>query len=215
MHYQLQLQHFTFNGMRTGVYVPDVTQVQQWYYQQKNIDDTVMFPYWSKIWPAAYGMAEFLIEHSHLLLNKKVLELAAGLGLPSLIAARYAATVCCSDHAADARAVVQESVAYNALTNVEVRQLDWQQLPSKVNADIVLMSDVNYEPAMFETLYNILHRLLNDNIAVVLSTPQRLIAKPFIESIMPFVTQRQNIEINTDDITMPVTVLVLKRALQT
>lgn len=211
MHYNLQLQHFTFNEISTGIYVPDAAQVQQWYNHQKHSDDTAMFPYWSKIWPAAYAMAAFLTEHPHFIINKNVLELGAGLGLPSLAAARYAASVCSSDHAADAIAVIEQSVAYNKLTNMEVQQLDWQKLPQALNADVVLLSDVNYEPEKFDALYNMLTNFLHNNALAILSTPQRLMAKSFIEKIMPYITWQQNINVNEDDAIIPATVFVLRK----
>lgn len=48
------------------------------------------FPYWSKCWPSAIALSNFIAKNQALIQDKQVLELATGLGLPSLVAARFA-----------------------------------------------------------------------------------------------------------------------------
>jgi methyltransferase-like protein 23 len=211
MPYPLQLQHFTFSETSIDIYVPDAAFVQQQYLQQQAIDAAAIFPYWAKIWPAAYAMSEFLTVHPHYLKNKKVLELACGLALPSLIAAKYANRVCSSDCAADAVEIVQQSVEYNGFQNISTAMLNWEQLPPGINADILLLSDINYEPAKFNALYNMLSAFLNNGTTIILSTPQRLMAKPFIERLLPYVIQQEDtvVQQNMDEVALPATVFVL------
>ena len=210
MIYQLHLQHFVFKEISIAVYVPDKLHVQKLYQQLKCIDEAAPFPYWAKVWPAAYALSTFITAHPDFIKNKKVAELAAGLALPSLVAANYAATVYCSDHSADAIEVVKESVLYNRFTNMQVTVQDWQQLPVDFAADVVLLSDINYAPESFDPLYNMLLLFLSKGITVILSTPQRLMAKPFIERILPFVIQQENIDVQDNDTTVHITVFVLK-----
>jgi len=210
MIYQLHLQHFVFKEISIAVYVPDKLHVQKLYQQLKCIDEAAPFPYWAKVWPAAYALSTFITAHPDFIKNKKVAELAAGLALPSLVAANYAATVCCSDQSADAIEVAQQSISYNSLTNMQAQVLDWQQLPVDFTPDVVLLSDINYAPEIFDSLYNMLVLLLNKEITVILSTPQRLMAKPFIEKILPFVIQQENTDVQDNDTTVIITVFVLK-----
>ena len=84
--------------------------------------------------------------HPDIINGKKVLELAAGLGLPSIVAAHYAEHVCCSDYIEDAVDAARQNVLHNRLHNVDCRVYNWNDLPDDLSADILLMSDVNYEP---------------------------------------------------------------------
>ncbi|CAN5790894.1 hypothetical protein BH10BAC2_BH10BAC2_47250 [soil metagenome] len=213
MTYQLQLQHFIFNEVAIDMFVPDAAHVQQWYLQQQTLDAAAIFPYWSKVWTAANAMALFITAHPHCIKNKKVLELACGLALPSLIAAKYASHVCCSDYVQDAVEVVMQSVKYNAFRHVACAVLDWEKLPPEIAADVILLSDINYEPEKFDALYKMLSVFLNKGSTIILSTPQRLMAKPFIERLLSFVIQQENIDVQENDSTTitPATVFVLSR----
>lgn len=212
MAYRLQLQHFTFNEVAIGMYVPDAAHVQQWYIQQKVIDDNAIFPYWSKVWTAAYALAAFITAHPYYIENKKVLELACGLALPSLVAAKYASHIWCSDNVPDAVEVVKQSVMFNGFKNVTATVLDWEKIPAEIVADVILLSDINYEPERFDALYNLLSLFLHNGTTIILSTPQRLMAKPFIERLRPFVIQQENTDIQENGVAAitPAVVFVLR-----
>jgi predicted nicotinamide N-methyase len=48
---------------------------------------------------------------------------------------------------------------------------------------VLLLSDINYDPIVFDALYLMLDKLIQNNTTIILATPQRLIAKSFIEKI--------------------------------
>ena len=94
--------------------------MQQAYEKQLQTDPTTPTPYWAQVWPSAYALCEFIATQPEWLQNKKVLELAAGLGLPSLLAAQVATEVVCSDHVPAAVELMQQSIEKNQLTNIKV-----------------------------------------------------------------------------------------------
>lgn len=190
----LQLQHLERPGYTIDLFVPNAQEVQRQYYQQKQVQTTVPFPHWTKLWPAALAMSDYIYQHPELVQNKNVLELAAGLGLPSLVAARYAKRVCCSDYLEEAVATMTQSARHLQLANVTCQLLDWNHLPHELTADVLLLSDINYDPEHFPTLYQVLHQFLQQGTTILLTTPQRLMAKPFIEKLLPFC--RQQFEMN-------------------
>src|SRR5690349_17663578 len=98
----LHHQTYQWETHRLKLCVPDAGYVQRLYRGQKHNNPKTPFPYWTQVWPAALAMAEFIVYHPAYVQNKKVLELAAGLGLPSLVAARWADEVFCSDYLPDA-----------------------------------------------------------------------------------------------------------------
>jgi len=74
-----------------------------------------------------------------------------------------------------------------------------------------LVRDIKYEPAAFETIYKVIENFLNAGTIILLSTPQRLMAKPFIERLVPFCILQKEITVKE---TLPetiCTVLVLKK----
>jgi predicted nicotinamide N-methyase len=115
-----------------------------------------------------------------------VLELAAGLGLPGQVAAHVAAAVVISDYMPQAVEMAASSVAVNGLTNVRCRVLDWNALPDDLEADVLLLSDINYEPSAFERLHSVLLDFLGRGSTILLATPQRLMAKSFIARLIPY-----------------------------
>lgn len=209
----LTLQTIQRTGYQATLFVPDAQQVQQAYYQQKQTHPDTPFPHWTKLWHSALALSDFLQQHTELIQDKTVLELAAGLGLPSLLAARYATQVCCSDYLPEAVNVIARSAAYNQLSNIEARLLNWYQLPDNLHADVVLLSDINYDPAAFAQLYQVLSGFIQADSTIILSTPQRLMAKPFIERLLPWSRQHVAMEISVAEQTETISVFVLSNNL--
>lgn len=173
----------------------------------------VAFPYWAKVWPSSIALAAFIQRNSHLLANKKVAELAAGLALPSVVAATYAKLVWCSDLSAEAMQVAAESAASLHLKNITFEALDWNNLPRDFNAEVVLLSDINYDPAVFENLENVLIMLLNKGCTLLLATPHRLMAKPFIEKLTPYIREKHEECVKENNETTFISILVLRTTL--
>ncbi|WP_205511005.1 class I SAM-dependent methyltransferase [Longitalea arenae] len=195
MSVSLELQHLERPGYNIDLFVPNAQEVQDKYLQQKQEEVQVSFPHWTKLWPAALAMADFIHEHPELFQNKDVLELAAGLGLPSFVAARYAKTVCCSDYQEEAVATMARSAEHLQRLNVSCRLLNWNHLPANLTADVLLLSDINYDPGQFDQLYRVLQRFLQQGTIVLLTTPQRLMAKPFIEKLLPWISEQYEMNI--------------------
>lgn len=200
----LQLKQLQRPGYTIDLYIPNAQEVQNSYFQQKQVQQ-VPFPHWTKLWPAALAMGDFLHEHPELVKDKKVLELAAGLGLPSFVAARYANTVCCSDYLEEAVAAMRKTAQHLQLNNVTCELLDWNHLPDDLTTDVLLLSDINYDPEQFDRLYLVLQRFIQQGTLIILTTPQRLMAKPFIEKLLPLC--KQQYEMTADNTSISLLVL--------
>lgn len=206
----LVLQSFDLGKKEVSLYVPQLAAVQKWYAQQKKVDKQATFPYWAQVWPAAIALSQFITNHPKYTKNKTVLELAAGLGLPSLAAAPLAKMVACTDYISEAVEVAQQSAVYNGFDNVHCYTLDWNTLPSNLDTEVLLMSDVNYEPQQFEVLYAVLQRFLQKGTTILLSTPQRLMAKPFILQLLPFTILQQQVYVQQPIEEVTITIMVLQ-----
>ena len=191
MEFGLQLQTFTIDGRSVSIFIPDEKEVKQLYKEGK-----IAFPYWSQVWPSAIALSQFISKHPDLVINKKIIELAAGLGLPSMIASFHALKVICSDQDEHAVAIMEKTIQQLGLKNCSTEILDWNDLPENLEADVVLLSDINYNPDSFPALKKLVHTLIQKNITIILATPQRLMAKEFVEEIIPFAKTKEDIVIN-------------------
>jgi predicted nicotinamide N-methyase len=195
-------------GRPFSILVPDEKLIQQKYLEQKKTSAGVHFPYWAKIWPSAMALAEYLLNHPVLFRNKIVLELAGGLGLPSLMAATEAKRVICSDYAAEAVCLVKKSVMLNRYTNMETTVIDLHSFKNDIPCDLLLLSDVNYNMAVFSVLKKIILLYLQQHTTVLLSTPQRLMAKPFIDELQQYIVEQEDVTAGAE---LPLTIFVLQK----
>ena len=198
----LQLQHLQRPGYTIDLFVPNAQEVQQIYFQQKQVQAEVPFPHWTKLWPAALAMSDFIYSHPELVKDKKVLELAAGLGLPSFVTARYAKEVCCSDYLEEAVVAMRTTIQHLQLSNVTSELLDWNHLPNDLTTEVLLLSDINYDPEQFDQLYLVLQRFIQQGTLILLTSPQRLMAKPFIEKLLPLCKQQYEMAADNTSISL-------------
>jgi predicted nicotinamide N-methyase len=207
------IQKVTIGDAIHHLYVPEIVSVKGDYESRRLEDPDAPFPYWARLWPSAIALSEFIAQHPTFITGKKVLEIAAGLGLPSLVAAYTAASVNCTDMDADAMELAKASAAATQLTNMHCDVLDWSDIPSGITADTLLLSDVNYEPEAFSSLLKLLTHFLNHGTTIVLSTPERLMAKPFIESLLEWTIQHERKQVFLEGQWHDITLLVLQHKL--
>jgi predicted nicotinamide N-methyase len=184
----------SFGKQSVGLYVPDPEVVKKNYDAAVAIGDSMPFPYWAQLWPSAMAMCTFLEENPAFICDLRVMELAGGLGLPSLFAAATAASICCSDRSVEAVELVGASATRNGLDHLKTAVIDWNQLPDDLPFDIVLMSDVNYDPADMPGLKALFEKLLGSGLTVLLSTPERMVAADLLNDLQPFVHSRSRYE---------------------
>ncbi|XP_066131016.1 methyltransferase-like protein 22 isoform X2 [Saccopteryx bilineata] len=154
-----------------------------------------------QVWRGALLLADYILFQWDLFQGRTVLELGAGTGLASVVAATLAQTVYCTDVGADLLAMCQQNLALNShLTGsggsvVKVRELDWrkdelctdpeapfswseEEISDLYNhTTILLAAEVFYDDdltdALFKTLLRLTHRLQNACVAI-LSVEKRL-----------------------------------------
>ena len=200
------LQQFLINTQAIEIFVPDPIVITEAY---KNKQAGSASLYWAKVWPAAVGLCIYLQDNLHYIKDKNVLELAAGPGLPGIFLAPYAQQVCISDIEPQAVTLAQQSVVHYQLKNVSCRVVDWNDLQDIPIPEVVLLSDVNYEPAQFEQLLLVIHYLLDKQCTIILSTPQRLMAKEFINQLLIVCKEQTAIEVKLEEKKTNISVFVL------
>ena len=153
------------------------------------VDKSIRFPFWAKIWPSSIAMTSFLQSDPDLIQSKKVLELGAGIGLPSFFIAASCSEMIISDYDADAVELIEMNIKSLGLNHVKAMCLDWNNFPEDLKADTLLLSDINYDPEQFEPLMKLIHQFVSNGATVVVATPERITATPFATLLQPLVTR--------------------------
>ncbi len=184
MHYPSSLQEIQ-HGF--SLYMPDPQKVKRIYEQLIVKDPMTPFPYWAQIWPSAIALTSYLENDKHWILDKRIVEIGAGIGLPSFTMAQYAAEMIISDHAPEAVELMEKNIDYLQLKQVKAVCLDWNALPDEMQVDTLLLSDINYAPDQFEAVLFMLRKFLALGTTIILATPQRITVTPFAEAIQPYI----------------------------
>ncbi len=186
------LYHLIPHKVKSGciLLLPDPVEVKSVYDKCRLDGKPVEFPYWTRIWPSAKVMAEFLMEQPKWILNKNIAELAAGIGLPSFALAHLAQTILVSDGSADAVKLLDINIQSNGLQNVSAAQIDWNNLHKPIpGIDSLLLSDVCYDPHHYDGLLQLIKSYKNQGTDILITAPQRISTVPFHQLLSPLLKQ--------------------------
>jgi predicted nicotinamide N-methyase len=131
-------------------------------------DEDEFLPYWAELWPSGVALARVVAELD--LAGSRVVELGAGLGLPSLAAALRGADVLATDWAVHAVALLRDNAARNGIA-LRAEIVRWDEPAFLLDGapwDLVLLADVLYEQRNADRLLELLPKLGGE----------RLIAEP-------------------------------------
>ncbi|CAN0354097.1 unnamed protein product [Lampetra planeri] len=131
-------------------------------------DMEVLDPHYGMyVWPCSVVLAQFVWHNRALVRDQLVLELGAGTALPGIVAARCGATVTLSDLPRCLPSCAHSCRVNGLDGSVPVLGLRWGLVtPSLVTMpplDIILGSDILYEPRDFEAVLVTVSYLLNKN----------------------------------------------------
>ena len=145
---------------------------------EKAFDEEEFLPYWAELWPSGVELAKVVAGLP--LRGVRVLEIGAGLGLPSLSAALGGADVLATDWAADAVELLRGNAERNGIS-MRVERVRWDDPAPLLRGspwEVVLGADLLYEQRNAEQLLELLPRLGGD---LLLAEPGRPFASAFLE----------------------------------
>jgi predicted nicotinamide N-methyase len=192
-----------------SLWIPDTESVKTQYENLKTQELHVDFPFWAKVWASSKAMVTFLQEEPNWIENKQVLEIGAGIGFPSFSIAQKASSVIISDYNSDAVSLAQKNINHLNINNATATVLDWNHIPSELFADTILLSDINYNPSDFDALVISISSFLNKGCFVILATPNRITANPFIEKLSAFVHKTKKHRIDSGE--TEIAIFILKK----
>ncbi len=152
-------------------------------------------PYWAEIWPAARALAQYLVQHPETVQRQECLEIGCGVGLVGIVARQLGAHVMVSDYQEDALRISELNWLVNVQEVPEAVLMDWRipELPRQF--PVILASDVAYEERFFLPLVAAFRRLLQPGGHVLLSEPNRQIARKFFELLIQEGFTYRNVQI--------------------
>lgn len=190
--------------------VPDPDLIQSTYQQLKQVDASTPFPFWARIWASSLALKQYLQDHLDMVEQQTVLEIGAGIGVPSFAIRSFAHTITITDYDANAVALMQYNIEQLHCTNMKALKADWTNFPLDLQADIVLLSDVNYAPDQYEPLLALIQRFINAGATIIIATPERMSSAPFLTMVQSFVQYQTIIPINQDHQVTLIGLFVLK-----
>ncbi len=144
----------------------------------KRFKEEEFMPYWAELWVSGVRLAAVVADRD--VRGLSVLELGCGLGVPSVTAALGGATVLAVDWAQEALDVTRQNAERNG-ASLETLRADWSKpetLLERAPFDLVLCSDVLYEPRNVDALLDLLPRITPE---VLLGEPGRSTAGRFFQ----------------------------------
>ena len=139
-------------------------------------------PYWADIWPSGRVLA------AHLLAGRaggrmRLLELGCGTGLVATAAVLAGYDVTATDYYEDACLFARWNAWHNAAVAIAAPPLDWRTYPDDLPPyEIVVASDVLYEPRYPEMVAAIFARTLAPGGTAFVADPGRVALPAFLES---------------------------------
>lgn len=141
------------------------------------------FPYGLLLWDSALAMAEVLSEQPGLVRGKRVLELGAGVGLAGLVARHLGARVTQCDHSPEALEICRLNALANGVADAELTHADWRNWHHDGLYDLIIGSDVLYDPEAHAPILAIMERNLAARGRMLLTDPGRMDTPRFTEAI--------------------------------
>jgi len=131
-----------------------------------------MWPIFGLVWPAGVYLAEIMATFP--LKGRRILEIGCGIGLASLVLQRRTADITCTDLHPLTENFLAENLALNQMTALPFHRGSWAQtMPELGKFDLIIGSDLLYEPDHPQLLAGFIDRHANDNVEVIVIDPGR------------------------------------------
>ena len=148
--------------------------------------DDERLPYWADLWPSGRALATELAERE--IAGARILELGAGLSLPSLVALARGARPLATDWYPVALAFARANAAAAGLGELDALEVDWSHPPDELFArgpfDLIIGADVAYEPRHAAQLAELIGRLAGPTTSIAIADPRRPDANALVGALV-------------------------------
>ncbi len=131
-----------------------------------------MWPIFGLVWPAGIFLAQTMATFP--LRGKRILEIGCGLALASLVLHRQGADITATDLHPLAETFLKRNLALNALPPLDYHAGAWSDSVTLLGKfDLIIGSDLLYEPEHPNLLAGFIDRHANDEVEVIIVDPGR------------------------------------------
>ncbi len=124
------------------------------------------------VWPASRILAAEVSVAN--LAGKRVLEIGCGIGLASIVLHKMGADITASDYHPRAKEFLNRNVLDNGLSPIKFQAVDFEQTnPLLGKFDLIIASDVLYQPHHAESLASLIAAHSSDDVKVIVVDPGR------------------------------------------
>ncbi len=130
------------------------------------------WPLFGIVWPSARVLASTVCLSD--LKGKRVLEIGCGIGLSSIVLHNMGIDITASDYHPLAREFMDQNIANNNLLPIKFDAGNWENRnPLLGEFDLIIGSDILYEPAHAELVSQFISTHSNSNVEVMIVDPNR------------------------------------------
>lgn len=130
------------------------------------------WPLFGNVWPTSTVMALRVLELE--LDGKRVLEIGCGIGLCSIVLHRKGVDITASDYHPQTQDFLNRNIVGNGLSPIKYQAGNWEtENPQLGKFDVVIGSDILYEPAHAQQVSRFIDRHSNDGARIMIGDPGR------------------------------------------
>ena len=169
--YETEAVEVVINGKKFSILLPR--------YLDRFIDPTDViqdFPLWAKIWKASWVLSGYLADLRPNV-NKRLLEIGAGVGLVSIVAATFGHQITMTEYNSDALNFARANACLNNCPNLPIKKLDWNHPRLKDQFDFIVGAEVTYKQAYFSPLIRLFKSILKPGGEIILASEIRRCGK--------------------------------------
>ena len=151
------------------------------------------FPLWAKIWQASWVLAGYLAEMPKVA-EKKFLEIGAGLGLVSIVAASCGHRITMTELNPDALQFARANAHLNGYPDLNIMKLDWNRPQLREKFDYIVASEISYREEDLLPLLHLFKNSLKSDGEVILAGEMRRMSRDFykkLETIFKIMIQKK------------------------
>jgi 2-polyprenyl-3-methyl-5-hydroxy-6-metoxy-1,4-benzoquinol methylase len=165
--YETEATQVVINGKKFSILLPK--------YLYRFIDPIDVFhdfPLWAKIWRASWVLSGYLADLSPDV-NKRLLEIGAGVGLVSIVAATFGHQITMTEYNADALNFARANACLNNCPDLPIKKLDWNHPQLKNQFDLIVAAEVTYKEEDFFPLIQLFKSNLKPGGEIILASEIR------------------------------------------
>lgn len=130
------------------------------------------WPLFGMVWPAAQVLVNRVIPE--ILSGRRILEIGCGIGLASIVLHRMGADITASDYHPQTLPFLKRNLLQNALSPIKFERGNWEtDNPQLGEFDLIIGSDVLYQPAHVDDVSQFISRHSSNDVDVMIIDPGR------------------------------------------